>query len=408
MARKGGQDRGITQRKDRKGWWVRLYINGRERWYRCDTKSQAKALYGRLKADIREGTFFPEKFAPRKDITLRAWILRCLEGSTNLNIEGERRYGRRWSLLLGKRMLVDISREDCRQVQAKMRAKLKPRPANAPKEFQPKRRWSDATINRHFAFLRHVLMLAVKDSKLTQNPVSGLKFFPEVKRTRFLSEDELARLRGVMQQGDWELVAFAIETGLRRGEQFRLRWDQVDLGNGVLTLPLPKGGKTRHVPLSEEAKAILRSFGSFLRSAWVFPGLKDVKQPMDSRAFLRRSFEPGLRKAGISGVCWHSLRHTAASRRVMAGVDLVSVKEILGHRDIQTTLRYAHLAPGHLRDAVNRGSLSGTVTKTVTSLEWKREEKMQPVDYMVRPEGLEPPTLGSEVRSLGATTPCAA
>ena len=398
MARKGGQDRGITQRKDRKGWWVRLYINGRERWYRCDNKSQAKALYGRLKADIREGTFFPEKFAPRKDITLRAWILRCLDGSTNLNIEGERRYGRRWSLLLGKRMLDDISREDCRQVQAKMRAKLKPRPANAPKEFQPKRRWSDATINRHFSFLRHVLMLAVKDSKLTQNPVSGLKFFPEVKRTRFLSEDELARLRGVMQQGDWELVAFAIETGLRRGEQFRLRWDQVDLGNGVLTLPLPKGGKTRHVPLSEEARAILRSFGSFLRSAWVFPGLKDVTQPMDSRAFLRRSFEPGLRKAGIVGVCWHSLRHTAASRRVMAGVDLVSVKEILGHRDIQTTLRYAHLAPGHLRDAVNRGSLSGTVTKTVTSLERKREEKIQPVDYMVRPEGLEPPTPGSEVR----------
>ena len=94
MARKDGKDRGILQRKGREGWWVRLYVNGRERWFRCDTKSQAKALYGRLKADIREGTFFPEKFAPRKDITLRAWILRCLEGSTNLNIEGERRYGR--------------------------------------------------------------------------------------------------------------------------------------------------------------------------------------------------------------------------------------------------------------------------------------------------------------------------
>jgi hypothetical protein len=53
----------------------------------------------------------------------------------------------------------------------------------------------------------------------------------------------------------------------------------------------------------------------------------------------------------------------------MAGVDLVSVKEIFGHRDIQTTLRYAHRAPGHLRDSVNRGSLSGTVTKTVTRLE---------------------------------------
>ena len=397
MARKGGQDRGITQRKDRKGWWVRLYAHGRQQWFKCDTKSQAKALYGRLKADIREGTFFPEKFAPRKDITLRAWILRCLEGSTNRGVENERRYGRRWSLLLGNRMLANVSREDLRQVQAKMRAKLRPRPKNASKEFQAKRLWSDATINRHFSFLRHVLMLAVKDAKLTQNPVSGLKFFPEVKRTRWLAGIELERLQGVMQPSDWKLVAFAIETGLRRGEQFRLRWDQVDLENGVLTLPLPKGGKTRHVPLSEEAKTILRSFDSFLRSAWVFPGLKDMTQPMDSRAFLRRSFEPGLRQAGITGACWHSLRHTAASRRIMAGVDLVSVKEILGHRDIQTTLRYAHLAPEHLRDAVNRGSLAGTVTKTVTMGEIVEERNPQPLDYMVRPEGLEPPTPRSVV-----------
>ena len=154
------------------------------------------------------------------------------------------------------------------------------------------------------------------------------------------------------------------------------------------------------MPLSEEAKAILRSFDSFLLSVWVFPGLKkkkDVTQPMDSRAFLRRSFEPGLRQAGITGVCWHSLRHTAASRRVMAGVDLVSVKEILGHRDIQTTLRYAHLAPGHLRDAVNRGSLAGTVTKTVTGQEGEHEGERQPLDLLVRPEGLEPPTPRSVV-----------
>ena len=76
----------------------------------------------------------------------------------------------------------------------------------------------------------------------------------------------------------------------------------------------------------------------------------------------------------------------------------MSVKEILGHSDSETTLRYAHLAPGHLREAVNRGSLAGTVTKTVTSQVEKTEEKMQPIDYLVRPEGLEPPTLGSEVR----------
>ena len=76
----------------------------------------------------------------------------------------------------------------------------------------------------------------------------------------------------------------------------------------------------------------------------------------------------------------------------MAGVDLVSVKEILGHRDIQTTLRYA-LAPGHLRDAVNRGSLSGTVIRQ----EGKRGGEMQPIDSVVRPTGLEPVTPRSVV-----------
>ena len=58
MARKGGVDRGVCQRKGRPGWWVRIYVGGRERWFRCDTKSQAKALYGRLKAEVREGKYF--------------------------------------------------------------------------------------------------------------------------------------------------------------------------------------------------------------------------------------------------------------------------------------------------------------------------------------------------------------
>jgi hypothetical protein len=66
VARKAGKDRGITQRKGREGWWVRLYVDGRERWYRCDTKSQAKALYGRLRADIREGDIFPREIRPSK------------------------------------------------------------------------------------------------------------------------------------------------------------------------------------------------------------------------------------------------------------------------------------------------------------------------------------------------------
>jgi hypothetical protein len=67
----GGKDHGIVFKNTR--WWVHLYANGREKWYRCDTKSQAKALYGHLKGEQREGTYFPEKFAKSKDLTLSAW-----------------------------------------------------------------------------------------------------------------------------------------------------------------------------------------------------------------------------------------------------------------------------------------------------------------------------------------------
>jgi integrase len=297
-------------------------------------------------------------------------------------------------------LLTEISTETLRQIQRKMQTKLRPRSATAPKDFQPKRLWSDATINRHFSYLKHVFALALRDDKIVRNPLVGIKFFPEVTKTRFLSEEELTRLRGVMNPKDWAVVVLAIETGLRREELFGLKWPQVDLEVGLLTIPMPKGGKTRYVPLSEQAKHRLRSFDSFLCSAWVFPGIVDETQPMDSRAFLRRAFEPALRRAGITGVSWHTLRHTAASRRIMAGVDLISVKEILGHRSIQTTTRYSHLDPRHLREAVNRGSLTetgiGTVTKTGTSEGMGQREKSQPVDYVVRPAGIEPATLSLE------------
>ena len=401
MARKDGKDRGIFERKDRPGWWAQVFVNGRAQTYRCDTKTQAKALYGRLKAEIREKKFFPEQFAASKDITLRAWIRRYLDGCSNRGVGNEERYGRRWSLLLGWRLLREITTEELRRLQTSMRARRLKIEALKRQGKKPKGRgWSDATINRHFSFLRHVLMLAMKEGWINRNPVSGVRFFPEVNRTRFLTDDELTRLRNVMAAEDWMLVAFAIETGLRQGEQFPLRWDQVDLENGVLTIPMPKGGKTRHVPLSEGAKQLLRSLESFLSSAYVFPGIRGADHPLDARAFERRAYEPALRQAGIQGACWHTLRHTAASRRVMAGVDLVTVKEIMGHRDIETTLRYAHLAPNHLKDGVNRGSLfgsaiktdSGTLTKTTTKEEASEAGSVQPVESVARPTGLEPVT----------------
>ncbi|MEC4680664.1 MAG: tyrosine-type recombinase/integrase, partial [Nitrospirota bacterium] len=271
--------------------------------------------------------------------------------------------------------MTDITTEDCRHLQVQLKAK---------------EQWKPPTINRDFGFLRHVLMVAVKDGKLTRNPVSGVKFFPEANRVRFFSDDELRHLHGLIDSNNWKVVVFALETGLRKSEQFQLRWEHISFESRTLTIPLPKGGQTRHVPLSPEALTILRSHSSFLQSPWVLPGIKSNLRPMDSRAFLRRAFEPALKKAGIQDASWHTLRHTTASRLVMAGVPLPTVKEILGHRDLQTTLKYSHLSPGHIQTAIEKGSLAhlgiGTGSKTGSDGKADESERTQVVDSIGAPD----------------------
>ena len=160
-----------------------------------------------------------------------------------------------------------------------------------------------------------------------------------------------------MSEAEWQQVAFAIETCLRASEQFHARWEHVSFEGKTLTVPLPKGNRTRRIPLSDEACRILRSLQSFLDSPWIYPHPKDPLRPKNpyevGKGFARR-----LRQAGISRASWHTLRHTGASRRLLAGVDLVAVSKILGHSTIQTTMRYLHLAKNHLSEAINRGSVA--------------------------------------------------
>src|SRR5262249_23943949 len=154
----GKKIRGVVYRRG--SWWCRWFENGRERVEACDSKTQAMIRYGWHKAQVREHKFFPEKFAV-KDLTLRAWLARCLEGSTNRGIQNEQLYSRRLSLgPLGKKLLTAITLEDVKRLQVAMRAKLKPQ---SPRENVPSvRMWSDATVSRHLSYLRHVIALAME------------------------------------------------------------------------------------------------------------------------------------------------------------------------------------------------------------------------------------------------------
>ena len=239
---------------------------------------------------------------------------------------------------------------------------------------------SPHTINRYFGALRRILNLAIAEGYISTNPVKGVKFFPEAAgRLRFLSDVEISRLKASMTPDLWMPVEFALETGLRLSEQFQARWDCVDLERGILTVPLSKSGRTRHVTLSHGAVNLLRELSSWMHSPYIFRSPLNQGKPMQGRHFVVRFFQKGLQKAGIRGTTWHTLRHTFASRAVMAGVDIRTVQELMGHSRITMTMRYAHLSPAHLRTAVNKASLgylttqtdTATVTKTVTRQELK-------------------------------------
>ena len=162
-----------------------------------------------------------------------------------------------------------------------MRARFKPRPQNASKDVQPQHRWPDSTVNRHFAFLRHVLMLAFMDGRLTYNPVSGVKFLQEQKRTRSLADMELTHLRQFLAPEHWTLVGLAIETGYDERNNSAcsgIVWTW-KMASSPSHAPMLKGGRTSHVAVSDSAQAMLRSLDSFLGSPWVFAKVKHPLQP---------------------------------------------------------------------------------------------------------------------------------
>jgi integrase len=148
------------------------------------------------------------------------------------------------------------------------------------------------------------------------------------------------------------MVLLTVNTGLRRGEVLQLKWSDVDLlqRKVIIRGDNAKSGKTRYVPLNDEAMTTLQRWRPSAEvTGWVFPG-HDGGRMMS----IKTSWKGVLISAAITDFRWHDLRHHFASRLVMKGVDLNTVRELLGHADLSMTLRYAHLSPEHKADAVAR------------------------------------------------------
>lgn len=243
-----------------------------------------------------------------------------------------------------------------------------------------------ATVNRDLDRIRKVYSCAVEWGFLAEHPLRKVKRMKvDNARVRYLSPDEEKRLRKALAEREAErrksrqsgnewcqkrgygegrsmwpaygftdhampMVLLALNTGLRRGELFGLDWRSVNLQTKLLTVEAgtAKSGKTRHLPLNDEALDVLKRWKKqHGAGGLVFPSPKGGQFDNISKVW-----DGIVVAAKLSDFNFHDLRHDFASKLVMAGVDLNTVRELLGHADIKMTLRYAHLAPGKLADAV--------------------------------------------------------
>jgi integrase len=250
------------------------------------------------------------------------------------------------------------------------------------------RRPKPATVNSHVTMLRAALAKAVAWKLLDVHPIG--KDVKRLKadntgRIRYLTPAEEARLRKALdvrdaarrarrgQANEWRrqrgyaewpaenpdhltaIVLVALNTGLRKGEIFGLQWRDVDLVAAGLTVrgEGAKSGQTRYVPLNTEAVTTLTAWKTATAAdgtGYVFTG-REPGEPLDD---VKKAWLPVVKAAKLTAFRFHDLRHTFASKLVMAGVDLNTVRELLGHADIKMTLRYSHLSPEHKAAAVER------------------------------------------------------
>ncbi|MBF0487218.1 MAG: site-specific integrase [Nitrospirae bacterium] len=210
-----------------------------------------------------------------------------------------------------------------------------------------------ATVNRLLATVKHMFTKAVQWEMVEDyafKKVRQVKLLQENnRRLRYLSQEECQELLNSCDSHLYPIVATALNSGMRKGEILSLKWENVDLKHGFILLSTDtKNGERREIPINATLKAVFQAVNRRLDVPYVFfdnagKSYKDV----------RKSFNTACRKVGIKDFHFHDLRHTFASHLVMAGVDITTVKELLGHKTLTMTLRYAHLAPSHKVRAVD-------------------------------------------------------
>jgi integrase len=354
--------RGVFEKVPGSGeWWIR-YVDaqGRYRREKAGTKGTAIDLVRKRKTEALQGKKLPEK--------LRRRVVRFAELADDAS---------KYSETNNAGYVSDKYRI------SKLKEEFGERPAESIpiadfRSFFESQDWEPGTYNRIRTVLFAIYRLGIENKKVESNPAKLLKRRKvSDDRVRFLNQfqplptnidylklldTEEGRLRAVIEHHypeHMDELVIAVNTGMRRSEQYlRIDWSCVDLARKDLLIPQSKNGQGRHLPLNAEARSAFERLRQRLISDGPTPIVPEgpifVGRGGERLLGARHWFEDAVKKAGITNFTWHDLRHTFASRLVMADVDIRTVAELMGHKRIQMTMRYAHLAPEHKLVAVER------------------------------------------------------
>lgn len=213
------------------------------------------------------------------------------------------------------------------------------------------------SVNAELRHIKAAFSFAIDIEILKTNPAQRVRLckVAKTKSGKFLDREQIARLKKACETdpGLFRMVEFTLATGLRRGEIASLQWRDIDFNRKMILVQnkesfRTKSGKDRQVPMSKPVEKMLREMQK------TEPDLKERVFEYNYWWFGKK-FKRAVDEARLpESTTIHTLRHTFASHLVMQGVDLRSVKELLGHADISTTMVYSHLSPDHLADTVER------------------------------------------------------
>ncbi len=212
------------------------------------------------------------------------------------------------------------------------------------------------TCNRCLILIRYALNLAIRWEVpgIRENVAKAAPLFEDHNhKERYLSQEEAKRLFDAVRQSDNPMLQYIVPmlilTGARKREVLDSRWEDFDIGRMQWRIPMSKTGRPRYIPLSDGVIALLKTVPRKPGVPYVFPNPK-TDLPYVS---IYNSWDTARGVAGLKDVRMHDLRHSFASFLVNAGRSLYEVQKILGHTQVKTTQRYAHLAQETLLDATN-------------------------------------------------------